>query len=117
MDKGVEIALLYDFFGGLLTEKQREYLTLKYDEDLSLAEIAESQGISRQGARDAIQRAEKSLREAEERTGLFARFGRLEEELDTLNELTEKLLTITEGEAKETAEALAAALRKWKGQV
>lgn len=66
--------LLFDFYGELLTEKQREVFDLYYNEDLSLAEIAEGAGISRQGVRDNIVRAEKALTEIEEKTGLVERF-------------------------------------------
>lgn len=66
--------MLFDFYGELLTEKQREYFDLHYNDDLSLAEIAEQTGISRQGVWDIIRRAEQTLRETEEKTGLVARF-------------------------------------------
>lgn len=72
-DETVYRAMLFDFFGGLLTEKQREYYDLHYNDDLSLAEIAETAGISRQGVWDIIKRADESLRDTEERTGIVAR--------------------------------------------
>jgi len=71
----VEIALLLDFYGGLLTEKQREYIELYYNEDFSLAEIARLGGITPQGVRDVIRRGETMLRDVEEKTGLIQRFG------------------------------------------
>ena len=64
----VERTMLFDFFGELLTEKQRTYFDLHYNADLSLAEIAEQEGISRQGVWDIIRRAEATLRHAEEKT-------------------------------------------------
>lgn len=67
-------ALLFDFYGDLLTIKQRDCFDLHYNEDLSLAEIAEQQGISRQSVWDMIRRAEQSLVEIETKTGLIARF-------------------------------------------
>lgn len=69
-DKALHMALLFDFFGELLTEKQREYFDLYYNEDLSLSEIAENEGISRQGVRDLIVRAENILSDTEEKTGI-----------------------------------------------
>lgn len=72
MDEALFRTMLFDFYGELLTEKQREYFDLHYNEDLSLGEIAESQGISRQGVWDLIRRAEESLRRYEEKTGLVA---------------------------------------------
>jgi len=74
MAKDFSIALLMDFYGDLLTEKQREFLEYYYNEDLSLAEIALNEGITRQGVRDAIKRAERQLFGMEERLSLAARF-------------------------------------------
>jgi len=71
----VELALLLDFYGGLLTEKQREYMELYYNEDFSLSEIAGLNGITPQGVRDVITRGETTLREVERKTGLIQRFG------------------------------------------
>ena len=69
----VEMALLLDFYGELLTEKQRYYMELYYNEDFSLAEIARLGAITPQGVRDAILRGESTLREMEAKTGLMAR--------------------------------------------
>jgi len=69
----VEMALLLDFYGELLTEKQRTYMEYYYNEDFSLAEIARLGAITPQGVRDAILRGEATLRETEEKTGLMAR--------------------------------------------
>ena len=73
--KPLEMSLLFDFYGETLTEKQRELFDLYYNEDLSLSEIAEHAGITRQGVRDSIKRAEHALREMEEKLGLVARYG------------------------------------------
>ena len=62
MDEAVFRTMLFDFYGELLTDKQREYFDLHYNEDLSLAEIAESEGITRQGVWDIIRRGEDTLR-------------------------------------------------------
>ena len=75
-------SMLLDFYGQLLTEKQRECYDLHYNEDLSLAEIAEQSGISRQGVWDNIRRADAALRELEEKTGLVGRVMELERELE-----------------------------------
>ena len=77
MEKAVYLSLLLDFYGELLTEKQREYTELYYNENLSLSEIAENDGISRQAVRDALLRAEAVLRDTEEKTGLLARHRKL----------------------------------------
>lgn len=74
MDLAFQKAMLFDFYGDLLTERQKEFYDLYYNEDLSLAEIAENAGITRQGVRDVIVRADAILTEMEEKTGLIARF-------------------------------------------
>ena len=68
------MTMLFDFYGELLTERQKEFYELYYDEDLSLSEIAENYGISRQGVRDVIVRAEAYMTEIEDKTGLVKRF-------------------------------------------
>ena len=84
MAKNMEIALLFDFYGDMLTDKQRDVVELYYNDDLSLAEIAENEGITRQGVRDSIKRAESQLLEMEERLGLARRFRELREGLETI---------------------------------
>ena len=75
MAKNMEISLLFDFYGDMLTEKQRDVVELYYNDDLSLAEIAENEGITRQGVRDSIKRAEAQLLEMEDRLHPFSRSG------------------------------------------
>ena len=104
MDEAVFRTMLFDFYGELLTDKQREYFDLHYNEDLSLAEIAESEGISRQAVWDIIRRGEDTLRRYESKTGLVARFARERELLDRLQEHLDALCAVAGGEA-----ALAAA--------
>lgn len=71
--KDLKISFLLDFYGSMLTEKQREVIEFYYNDDLSLAEIAENEGITRQGVRDAIKRAEAQLLEMEECLGFAKR--------------------------------------------
>ena len=73
MAKDMIVTLLYDFYGEILTEKQRDMIEQYYHQDLSLSEIGENIGISRQGVRNTIKRAEEQLFEMEERLGLAAR--------------------------------------------
>lgn len=83
--------MLFDFYGEVLTEKQREYYDLHYNSDLSLYEIAEMSGVSRQAVWDIIRRAEQTLRELESKTGLVARAvkrRRAAEELEKLIQAT-----------------------------
>lgn len=59
------VSLLYDFYGGLLTEKQRSVMSLYHEENLSLSEIADEYGISRQGVHDTLKKAQQALEEYE----------------------------------------------------
>ena len=61
MEKKIELSMLLDLYKGLLTDKQAETMELYYNEDLSLSEIAENMGITRQGVRDALVKAEAAL--------------------------------------------------------
>ena len=78
------MTMLFDFYGELLTERQKEFYELYYDEDLSLSEIAENYGISRQGVRDVIVRAEAVLTELEDKTGLVRRFLQMQQHVDRI---------------------------------
>ena len=78
----IELAWLTAFYGGLLTDKQRQVLTLHCEEDLSLGEIAQEAGISRQGVHDMLTRAAQRLFEMEEKLGMAARFQRMEDGLE-----------------------------------
>lgn len=91
MDKNVKISLLYDFYRNLLTERQAESVDLYYNEDLSLAEIGEHMGITRQGVRDNIMRAEGTLIDAEERLGLAARFLSIRDDLERIDEIIREI--------------------------
>lgn len=71
MSKRLEYSILLDAYGGLLTDKQLEMMQLYYDEDLSLSEIGEQFGISRQGVHDSLKRSEQALDELEERLGIL----------------------------------------------
>ena len=84
--KNLEISLLYDFYGELLTEKQQEVIELYYNEDLSLAEIAAHSGITRQGVRDSIKRAEFQLLEFEQLLGLAEKFRTIRNSLGVIAE-------------------------------
>lgn len=70
----VEMLLLFDYYGDMLTERQRMCLDLRYNQDLSLAEIAEELGVSRQGVHDNIIRAEAHLQKMEQKTGCVRRY-------------------------------------------
>ena len=85
------MTMLFDFYGELLTERQREFFDLYYNEDLSLSEIAENSGISRQGVRDVIVRAEGAMQEVEDKTGLIRRFLQMQDHISAIQESVEEL--------------------------
>lgn len=89
-DQAFRMTMLYDFYGDMLTERQREFYDLYHNEDLSLAEIAENYGITRQGVRDVIVRAEAILNDFEEKTGIVARFLKVRSALEEIGRLNEE---------------------------
>lgn len=91
MDKNVEISLLLSFYGNILTDKQAEATALYYNEDLSLAEIAEIVGITRQGVRDNIKRAESTLYDMENKLGLCKRFLNAKNKLSEIDDLAKSI--------------------------
>ena len=78
-------ALLFDTYGEMLTEKQRLCCDLRYNQDLTLGEIGELEGISRQAVRDNLVRAEAQMRELENKIGAVQRQLRVESALDELD--------------------------------
>jgi predicted DNA-binding protein YlxM (UPF0122 family) len=87
--KKIETGWLLAFYGPLLTERQQELMRLHFEEDQSLGEIAQQEGVSRQGVHDILHRATEQLYQLEEKLGMFKRFQRmqtgLEDVLDCLN--------------------------------
>ena len=97
MAKNMELVALFDVYGALLTEKQQAMFTFYYDDDLSLGEIAENEGISRQGVRDAIARAEVQLLVWEEALGFVAR-GRAEaQRMEKIAQKAQAIAAATKG--------------------
>ena len=86
MEKNMELSLLLDFYGELLSEKVRKATELYYNDDLSLSEVAEDMGITRQGVRDLIKRAEGNLYGYEQKLGLYKRFVEMQKGLTSLKD-------------------------------
>lgn len=91
MPKNLEVSYLLDFYGDLLTDKQREAVEYYYNDDLSLSEIADNLKISRQGVRDSIKRAEAILFNMEKTLGLAQRFQTMQKGLNAIKRETEKI--------------------------
>ena len=89
MEKIVDQGLLYDFYGELLTEHQRRIYEDAVFNDLSLSEIAQNAGISRQGVHDLIKRCDKTLEEYENRLHLMARFEKIRQKLERIKEISD----------------------------
>ena len=115
-EKNLNISLLLDFYGDILTERQSDMLSLYYNEDCSLAEIADTYSISRQGVRSVLKKAETILFDMESKLGLASRFVKMREksteiasELDLINktikndDISSKIHSLIE-EIKEMAE-------------
>lgn len=84
MAKNLELSYLLDFYGAVLTDRQRDVMEQYYNDDLSLSEIAENFGITRQGVRDAIKHGESTLLELEEKVGFAARYRTVQDNLDRM---------------------------------
>ena len=98
MAKDMAVALLLDFYGALLTEKQFDMVDLYYNDDCSLAEIAENIGLTRQGVRAAIKKGEGILIEAEEKLGLAGRFAGLVQKAQSAGARVEGLIAVNDAE-------------------
>ena len=88
----VYLTMLLDYYGELLTDKQREYFDLHYNQDYTLSEIGEMNGISRQGVWEIVRRAETAMRDIDERTGLVSRRRERREALNTITSALTPLL-------------------------
>ena len=84
MAKNLDVIILIDFYGDMLTEKQHAFLNYYYNDDLSLSEIAANEGLTRQGVRDAIKRAESQLYDMGARVGLVSRFESMKNGLEEI---------------------------------
>lgn len=86
LEKNIDLSMLLDFYGEMLTDKQRETVDMYVNDDLSLSEIAEITGLTRPGVRDRLVKSEAILREYEAKLGLLARFIRVREEIKRITD-------------------------------
>ncbi len=103
MEKIVEQALLYDFYGELLNDHQKAVFEEYVLDNLSLSEIAEERGISRQGVHDLVKRTDKALNGYEERLHLVSKFMAIRDKVNEINSISTKM---SSGHDKELAERI-----------
>ncbi len=108
------MSLLFDFYGNLLTEKQQCYFDLYYNQDFSLGEIAEQEGISRQGVHDAINRAEAILQQMEQTTGCVERMQALRNTMDEISMAAHELLRHDDIQVRQKAQQILSAVSSVK---
>ena len=109
-----ELALLFDHYGGMLTDKQRECFQLRYEQDLSLGEIAESMGVSRQAVNDSLTRTEALLRRMEENIGSVKRYNDIRKALREILEAAAVLDASSDPAVTDVARRIIAAAQSLK---
>jgi predicted DNA-binding protein YlxM (UPF0122 family) len=97
IDEITQASLLYDFYGQLLSRRQKEVMELYHEENLTLSEIASEFDISRQGVHDALKNAEKSLKGYEEKLGLVEKFEKTSDAISRIDKMIEKLISSLQG--------------------
>ena len=107
----LEMILLYDYYGNLLTDRQRECFEMRYNQDLSLGEIAQILGISRQGVHDNLSRTEALLRRMEENIGCVARDLKNRATLERIHGAVEKLQAFPDKDISDLAGQIASAVQ------
>lgn len=107
----LEMTLLFDYYGELLTQRQQMCFDLYYNQDLSLAEIAQELQVSRQGVYDNLSRAEAALRNMEEKTGCVRRNLRNRRALQTIMEAASELTTHSDPAVLALAEKILSAVK------
>ncbi|MGI6204169.1 MAG: YlxM family DNA-binding protein [Anaerovoracaceae bacterium] len=92
MDDFLRIGMLHDFYGALLTDRQNETVRLYYEENCSLAEIAQELGVSRQAVHDSLKSAEAALAGYEEKLGLARKFAKTEEAIEKIDAKIDEII-------------------------
>ena len=100
MEKIFEQAMLYDFYGELLNEHQKAVYEEYVLDNLSLSEIAQERGISRQGVHDLIKRADKTLNEYESKLQLIRKFMNIKDKVNRINEISVSMTSDKEAASK-----------------
>ena len=115
-EKNMRLAYLLDFYGEVLDEHSRAIMTAYYEDDLSLAEIAEDEGISRQGVRHVIKKSEEQLEFLESRLGLAERAQATEDACGALSEIAKELALSGDGSLISKSAEIESAIAKIRGK-
>ena len=107
----LQMILLFDYYGELLTERQRMCFDMRYNQDLSLGEIAQELQVSRQGVYDNLSRAEALLRNMEEKTGCVRRSLQSRKAAKTITEAAQALLKLDDQQVTDQANRILAVLQ------
>ena len=110
----LHMTLLFDYYGGMLTQKQRDCFDMRYNQDLSLGEIAESLGVSRQAVNDNLSRTEALLRRMEENIGCVKRDMQIRMALEELQSIATVLDASSDPAVSALAQRLDAAVQTLK---
>ncbi len=102
MSKDLNFSILLDFYGSILSERQFEIMDFYYNDDLSLSEIASELGISRQGVRDALKKAESIITEIEEKFELADKFYQINNQIDNIKKNLESILPLEDEKKSKT---------------
>lgn len=112
MEEYAKVAILLDFYGQLLTQRQYQILDLYYNSDYTLGEIASQLNISRQGVHDGLKKGKKTLEELEEKLGLARRFLKHEETLKGILSDLRKVKLPGKGKSEEILDSCIEELEK-----
>ena len=107
----LQMTLLFDYYGDLLTERQRMCFDMRYNQDLSLGEIAQELQVSRQGVYDNLSRAEALLRNMEEKTGCVRRSLQCRKAAQTITEAAQALLKLEDQQVTDQANRILSAVQ------
>lgn len=107
----LQMTLLFDYYGDLLTERQRLCFDMRYNQDLSLGEIAQELQVSRQGVYDNLSRAEALLRNMEEKTGCVRRSLQSRKAVESITEAARALLKLDDQQVTDQANRILAAVQ------
>ncbi|MFW5998130.1 MAG: YlxM family DNA-binding protein [Bacillota bacterium] len=114
LERTIEVSLLFDFYGELLTERQQQTIRLYYFQDLSLSEISEELNISRQGVYDHLHRAEKILHEYENKLGLVNKYRKFRNNLNDLYKYIDGVFSEKEKENMKVKKEILSRINKIK---